>query len=136
MAEIRIDPLSGEKVIVAGERAGRPGGGPAAEPAPALDPAADPFAEGAEDRTPPEVYAVRPGGGPADGPGWIVRVVPNLFPVLAPEAPGPAPDAQPDLFGGRGALGGHAVVVNAPQSVAALAEVGAGQGAAACAAGG
>jgi UDPglucose--hexose-1-phosphate uridylyltransferase len=121
MASNRIDPLSGEKVIVAGERAARPGGGPAAEPAPALDPATDPFAEGAEARTPPELYAVRPGGGPVDGPGWTVRVVPNLFPVLAPDATGPAPDAQPDLFGGRAAIGGHEVIVNAPQSVGALA---------------
>lgn len=42
-----------------------------------------PFCEGREDRTPPEVYATRPGGGEADSPGWTTRVVPNLYPALA-----------------------------------------------------
>jgi UDPglucose--hexose-1-phosphate uridylyltransferase len=42
-----------------------------------------PFCEGREDRTPPEVHAVRPGGGPADSDGWTTRVVPNLYPALA-----------------------------------------------------
>ncbi len=41
-----------------------------------------PFCEGREDRTPPEVYAMRPGGGDADTPGWTTRVVPNLYPAL------------------------------------------------------
>ncbi len=41
-----------------------------------------PFCEGREDRTPPELYALRPGGGPADSPGWLTRVVPNLYPAL------------------------------------------------------
>lgn len=43
-----------------------------------------PFCEGREDRTPPEVWADRPGGGAADTPGWRVRSVPNLYPVLGP----------------------------------------------------
>ena len=78
--EIRIDPLTGLRAIVAGARAQRPGGGLSATPAPELDPAEDPFAEGNEQRTPPEVYAVRPNGGGPDTPGWTVRVVPNLYP--------------------------------------------------------
>jgi UDPglucose--hexose-1-phosphate uridylyltransferase len=41
-----------------------------------------PFCEGREDRTPPEVYALRPAGGPSDSPGWLTRVVPNLYPAL------------------------------------------------------
>src|ERR1700722_3016163 len=99
MPEIRIDPLSGHRTIVAGERSRRPGGAPTLseservlEP---IDPERDPFADGHEDRTPPELYAVRPGGGVPDSPGWTVRVVPNLYPALSPsahdagEAPGP-----------------------------------------------
>ncbi len=127
MPEIRIDPLSGLKVVVAGDRATRPGGGFAVEPAPPLDAAADPFAEGHEDRTPPEVYAVRPGGGPPDTPGWQVRVVPNLYPALAPDAPTPAAEANPDLFGVQAATGGHEVIVNAPEPVGTLAELAAEQ---------
>jgi UDPglucose--hexose-1-phosphate uridylyltransferase len=127
LPEIRIDPLTGLKVVIAGDRATRPGGGFAVEPAPPLDPEADPFAEGHEDRTPPEVYAVRPDGGPPDSPGWQVRVVPNLYPALAPDAPAPEADANPDLFGSQAARGAHEVVVNAPDSVGTLAELEPGQ---------
>jgi UDPglucose--hexose-1-phosphate uridylyltransferase len=84
--EIRIDPLSGHRTIVAGERSRRPGGEPRCEPPEPIDVERDPFADGHEERTPPELYAVRPGGGPVDSPGWTVRVVPNLYPALTPDA--------------------------------------------------
>lgn len=123
MPEIRIDPLSGHKTIVAGDRADRPGGGLSAEPPDPIDPAKDPFAEGHEDRTPPELYAVRPAGGPADGPGWTVRVVPNLYPALAPDSAEPPAYAQPDLFSAAPAHGGHEVIINGPQPVVCLADL-------------
>src|ERR1700716_3178246 len=91
--EIRIDPLTGQRAIVAGARAGRPGGELRATPAPEVDPESDPFAEGHEDRTPPEVYAVRPGGGAPNSPGWTVRVVPNLYPALSPAEDRPGESA-------------------------------------------
>src|SRR5947209_4463506 len=123
MPELRIDPLSGQRAIVAGARAGRPGGELSASPAPALDQEADPFAEGHEDRTPPEVYAVRPNGGGPDSPGWTVRVVPNLYPALTVDAPLPDPDANPDLFWAGPAAGAHEVIINAPDSVTSLADL-------------
>ncbi len=86
MPEIRVDPLSGHKTIVAGERSRRPGGEPRCVPPDPIDVAGDPFAEGHEDRTPPELYAVRPRGGAPNAPGWTVRVVPNLYPALTPDA--------------------------------------------------
>ena len=86
LPEVRIDPLTGLRAIVAGDRAHRPGGGLPAPPAQPLDPETDPFAEGHEDRTPPEVYAVRPNGGGPDTPGWTVRVVPNLYPALSEDS--------------------------------------------------
>jgi UDPglucose--hexose-1-phosphate uridylyltransferase len=120
MPELRVDPLSGDKVIVATERATRPGGGLWADPAPPLDREADPFAEGHEDRTPPEVYALRPGGSPPDTPGWTVRVVPNLYPALAPDAADPPAEANPDLFAAGAARGEHELIVNGPEPVATL----------------
>ncbi|MFL5819968.1 MAG: DUF4921 family protein [Solirubrobacteraceae bacterium] len=117
---MRIDPLSGHKSIVATERARRPGGGLRAQPAEPLERETDPFAEGNEDRTPPEVYALRPGGGPPDSPGWTVRVVPNLYPALSPDSPQPSRFAQPDLFAARAAVGVHEVIVNSPQPVTSL----------------
>ena len=86
MPELRIDPLSGHRTIIAGERSRRPGGQPRCAPAEPIDPEQDPFAEGHEDRTPPELYALRPAGGAPDSPGWRVRVVPNLYPALTPAA--------------------------------------------------
>src|SRR4051812_23524293 len=121
--DIRIDPLSGHKVVVAAERATRPGAQFSAQAPPPIDPATDPFAEGNEDRTPPEVWANRPGGGPADSPGWIVRAVPTLSPAVSPDAGAPEPDARPDLFGAQPAAGAHEVIVNGPQAVGALAEL-------------
>lgn len=134
MPEVRVDPLTGYKTIVAAERAERPGGGLRAEPGPPLDPATDPFAEGHEDRTPPEIHAVRPRGGAANGPGWTVRVVPNLYPALTPapaEALPATRDAYPDLFTAAPAHGAHEVIVNAPAPVTSLADLTADQVAAA-----
>jgi UDPglucose--hexose-1-phosphate uridylyltransferase len=122
--ELRIDPLSGLKVIVAGERGARPGAWLDVEPRPPVDPERDPFAAGHEDQTPPEVYALR-----EDGGGWKVRVVPNLYPALTPGEPGTAEDplgsgrGEPDLFTARPALGAHEVIVNAPDPVSSLAEL-------------
>ena len=82
--EIRIDQLTGLRAILAPGRAERPDAFVPAPPARREDAAeACPFCEGREDRTPPEVWANRPGGGAADTPGWTQRAVPNLYPVLA-----------------------------------------------------
>jgi UDPglucose--hexose-1-phosphate uridylyltransferase len=123
MPEIRTDPLTGAKTIVAGERSRRPGGEPTCTAPEPIDPDTDPFAEGHEERTPPELYAERPNGGPANSPGWRVRVVPNLFPALTAEGEDPPQDPRQDLFRARPAKGAHEVIVNAPDSVHSLAEL-------------
>jgi UDPglucose--hexose-1-phosphate uridylyltransferase len=123
MPEVRIDPLSGLRTIVASDRAARPGGGLSATPADPIDPEKDPFLEGHEDRTPPETYALRANGSRPDTPGWAVRVVPNLYPALDPEASAPEPFAKPELFAAVPARGAHEVVINAPQPVSSLADL-------------
>jgi UDPglucose--hexose-1-phosphate uridylyltransferase len=123
MPQVRVDPLTGLKSIVTPDRATRPGGGLSAEPCPPIDPETDPFLEGHEDRTPPEVYAVRANGSAPDTPGWTVRVVPNLYPALDPESEEPPPFAKRDLFSAQPARGQHEVVVNAPVPVHSLAEL-------------
>lgn len=91
----------------------------------------DPFAEGHEDRTPPEVYAVRPDGGSPDSPGWTARVVPNLYPALGP-ASGDQPvepqqaqraNRETDLFWAAPSAGAHEVIINSPRPVTSLAEL-------------
>ena len=150
MPEVRVDPLSGHKTIVAGERSRRPGGEPTCVPADPIDVERDPFAEGHEDRTPPELHALRSDGGAPNSPGWSVRVVPNLYPALTPapsddaSADGnertdatsdqppaggtPAPSqpqrsARPELFTATAASGAHEVIVNGPQPVLSLADL-------------
>ena len=92
MPEIRVDPLTGHKTIIADERSGRPGSGLTPPPPdPPIDPETDPFLEGHEDRTPPELDALRPDGSAPDTPGWQVRVVPNLYPAVAADARAPGP---------------------------------------------
>ena len=149
MQELRIDPLTGLRVLVADERGERPGAWPALEPRAAVDRDGDPFAEGNEDRTPPELYAVRPDGGAPDGPGWTVRVVPNAFPALGGDGGGGAPGGvgggtaggdggsaeptgdplasgrgQPELLASRPATGAHEVIVNSPRPVDSLLDLG------------
>jgi UDPglucose--hexose-1-phosphate uridylyltransferase len=138
LPELRIDPLTGLRAIIAGERAARPGAfASKVEERPPIDPEKDPFAEGNEDRTPPEVWALRPGGGLPDTPGWRVRVVPNLYPALGPGEPDDerAADAaaaddplrsgrgMPDLFVSRRAVGAHEVIINSPKPVSTLEEL-------------
>ena len=128
MPELRIDPLSGLRVIVAGERGGRPGAWLDVPQRPPIDPESDPFAEGHEDQTPPEVYALREGSA-RDSPGWRVRVVPNLYPALAPGEPDSVADplatgrGEPDLFASRPARGAHELIVNSSRPVWSLAEL-------------
>ena len=125
MPELRIDPITGLRVIVAGERGSRPGAFLDVAPRAPIDPESDPFAAGHEDRTPPELYALRDNG------SWSVRVVPNLYPALSGEDaagdPGEDPLAtgrgEPDLFARQPARGAHEVVVNAPDPVTSLADL-------------
>jgi len=126
LPELRIDPLSGHRTIIADERSRRPGGAPSCAAPEPIDRERDPFAEGHEDRTPPELYAVRPRGGPANSSGWIVRVVPNLYPALSPESSASGTHQGSDvdgIFTSLPATGAHEVIVNGPQSVLSLAEL-------------
>jgi UDPglucose--hexose-1-phosphate uridylyltransferase len=139
LPEIRIDPISGDRVIVAGERSERPGGALTCAPPQPIDPSSDPFAEGAEAMTPPELFALRPAGSVPDSPGWSVRVVPNLYPALTPAGTREAADvagSEPgqhhtgrvapsafELFRSLPAAGAHEVIVNAPQPVLSLCEL-------------
>ena len=151
--EIRIDQLTGSRVILAPGRSDRPEG----MSAPRREVRGSegcPFCEGHEDKTPPEVWADRPGGGAADSPGWRVRAVPNLYPALAPAADGEGPGepggraggkaagsfagradplqasvrgVEADLFGSWPALGAHEVIISAPEHHGSLADLGAEQ---------
>lgn len=139
--EIRIDQLTGSRVLVTPDRTLRPddfvhdGWHPG-------DGTDCPFCEGSEHETPPEVAAERPDGSAPDGPGWVTRSFPNLYPALVPpgdDDPGRAKGeaesafassqdpllssaraAGNDLFSSRPATGHHEVIVNAPEHLASI----------------
>jgi len=101
MTKLRTDQVTGQEVIVVPGRASRPVTAIdriAAEPS--SNQAGDrscPFCTGNETETPPEVFRI--GEGKPDTPGWKVRVVPNLYPIVD--------DAT-------GVTGAHEVVVLSP----------------------
>lgn len=142
--EVRIDQLTGLRAILAPGRAERPDAFAPEVPEPRPDAAERcPFCEGREDRTPPELWADRPGGGEPDTPGWRTRSVPNLYPVLATDPAGEqgasggesgmsssidplaasARDGEPDLFRSQPATGAHEVIVSSPEHATALAQL-------------
>jgi UDPglucose--hexose-1-phosphate uridylyltransferase len=138
--EIRIDQLTGLRCVLAPGRAERPDAFERAGVPAAGAGAQCPFCEGHEDRTPPEVWANRPGGGDPDTPGWTARAVPNLYPVLEPSGqPGEAAgddfasaadplrasarERAPDLFASRPATGHHEVIVSGPEHATSLSEL-------------
>jgi len=150
--EVRIDQLTGLRTILAPARAERP-----IEFVNEREEARSedcPFCEGREDRTPQETWAERPGGGDADGPGWKVRAVPNLYPAVAGEPDPAATDtadepgesgisaaddplraaargSEPDLFRPVPATGRHEVIIHSPKHRPSLGELDDGELAAA-----
>lgn len=115
MSELRVDPLSGLRVVFAPARADRPGAFPPLAPAVDIDPEHDPFAPGHEDRTAPE--RARAQG--TDG-GWSARAFENRYPALTPDAEAPPREASLDLFTSAAARGHHEVIVNTPRPVTTL----------------
>ena len=110
MPELRRDPVVGRWVIISTERARRPSDFNSQPPK--LRPGPCVFCEGQEARTPDEVWALRPEGGPANGPGWLVRVVPNRFPALRIE--GDLDPTGEGLYDRMNGVGAHEVVIEAP----------------------
>jgi UDPglucose--hexose-1-phosphate uridylyltransferase len=111
MPELRKDPVVGRWVIISTERSRRP-----TNFAPVKHERSTgycPFCPGNEDKTPNEVYAYRPAGGEPNGPGWLVRVVPNKFPALQIEG---ALDRRGEgLYDKMNGVGAHEVVIETPQ---------------------
>jgi len=123
MSELRKDPIVGRWVIVAPNRAERPQD---IVSQPVLQTGLPcPFCEGNEEQTPPEVAACREAGSQRDGPGWRVRVVPNKFPALRPEA---VLETRVDgLYETMAGVGRHEVIVESPRHLASVSELSAEQ---------
>jgi UDPglucose--hexose-1-phosphate uridylyltransferase len=113
--ELRKSAVTREWVIIAKGRGKRPSDfvrprSPEEEALPALDPNC-PFCPGNEDKTPPEVFALRGRGAPNTG-GWTVRVVPNRYAALRSDLPDNI--RQTGLHMSREGFGAHEVIVESP----------------------
>jgi len=132
MSTLRRDPLTGRWVIMAASRGDRPNEFRMMQRD--LAPGAHcPFCPGHEGSTTPEILALgRSEDAAANGPGWRLRVFPNMYPALRQELPpeiSSSSDAVPlelpsEFFPERPGVGSHEVVVYSPDHAASLASLG------------
>lgn len=118
MSELRWDPLKLHWVIIATERGRRPRDFQT-EPQ-QQEVTSCPFCYGNEDKTPAEIFAIRPSG-PANSSGWKVRVIPNKYPVLRVEGEIKSKGYGPyDVMTG---IGAHEVIIETPRHEEGLADL-------------
>jgi len=113
--ELRQDPITARWVIIASERGLRP-----SEFNPRDEELTDdfcPFCPGNESVAPDEIYAVRPEG----GDDWLLRVVPNKFPVLQVE--GNLDRAGDGIYDHMNGVGAHEVIIESPDHSLQMADL-------------
>lgn len=118
MPELRHDPIQRRWVIIATERGRRPSDFVKLEAE--QSGGFCPFDEGNEDRTPPEILALRPTNTPPNSPGWEVRVVSNKFPALRIE--GDLDRAGDGIYDRMNGIGAHEVIIESPQHAVNLSD--------------
>lgn len=119
MSELRKDPIVGRWVIIASNRAKRPN--EFYQPTPSTRAGFCPFCEGNEEKTPPEIVALRSEKSKANGPGWRVRVVPNKFPALRVE--GNLEKKGEGIYDRMNGIGAHEVIIETPEHKINLTEL-------------
>jgi UDPglucose--hexose-1-phosphate uridylyltransferase len=132
MPQLRQNPITGQWVILAENRGGRP---QEVDVQQIVRPQSIcPFCEGNESRTPDEVFAIRAAGSKVNGPGWRVRVVPNKYPALEARDISPSPQPSPargeEVFQGHRSVlevfsgaGLHEIVIESPRHLKSITEL-------------
>ena len=110
MPELRKDPIIERWVIISTERGKRPM---------AFEDRVEerkggfcPFDPGNEDKTPPEIMALREPGTAPNTPGWTLRVVSNKFPALMVE--GDLDRRGEGIYDMMNGVGAHEVIIETP----------------------
>ena len=117
MSQLRLNPLTGRWVTVAVERAARPGDLISRQLPVESDPDRTcPFCPGNEEATPPALETYGATG------GWLVRVVPTLFPAFEGNEPLRVQNLGP-VFTQATASGVHEVLVFSPEHTATWADL-------------
>ncbi len=119
MPELRKDPITGRWIIIATERAKRPTDF-ITEDQP-VKASFCPFCEGNEDKTPPEIFALRDKNTLPNSKGWRVRVVPNKFPALRIE--GGLDKRGEGIYDKMNGIGAHEVIIETPRHEISLTAI-------------
>lgn len=118
MSELRWDPIKLYWVIIATERGRRPHDFHVASEQYGEN--ACPFCYGNEDKTPPEIFAIR-SSGEANAPNWRIRVIPNKYPALRVE--GELNSRGYGMYDVMNGIGAHEVIVETPDHNRSLADL-------------
>ena len=124
MSEVRQDPVTGDRVIIARNRAERPQQFRTVAQARTAEDC--PFCEGSESNTPGEIVARRSGITKPNQVGWQIRVVPNKYPAVQMDAAAPT-NGQGGLYASSAAIGEHEVIIESPQHIARTVRLTEGQ---------
>ncbi len=120
MSEFRLDPVSGQRVIIAENRASRPHEFQTSPVRIANE--SCPFCAGNEHETPTAVATypqTSPAGADAD---WQVRVVPNKYPAVQLDEP--AATSECGMFHTSSGAGLHEVIIESPQHHVSFSQLG------------
>lgn len=80
-----------------------------------------PFCEGKEDNTPPEIFAIRDPKTRPNQPGWNVRVVPSIAPILGIE--GRLNRHGKGMYDLMNGIGAHEVIIETPEHITHLSDL-------------
>ena len=110
MPHIRKDPITKQSVIIASERMGRPSDYINTEENHSIltSESTCPFCKGNEDKTPEHSTIIF-----NDKKEWMVRIVPNKYPIIAQSNPNELPDKN-NLFEADICKGFHDVIIENP----------------------
>ncbi|WAC07651.1 MAG: galactose-1-phosphate uridylyltransferase [Thermodesulfobacteriota bacterium] len=120
MPELRKDPIVGRWVIISTERGKRPTSFKMNEK-PAVAGGFCPLCPENEDKTPPEVYALRRDGSKPNTPGWTLRVVSNKFPALVIE--GSLKKQAEGMYDKMNGIGAHEVIIETARHGSSLCQL-------------
>jgi len=110
MSELRWDPLKMSWVIITNERGRSPRDYFLERKKVSVT--ACPFCYGREDKTPAEIFAIRPQTTRPDTPGWKVRVIPHKYPALRIE--GALDKRRMGLYDVMNGVGAHEAIIENP----------------------
>ena len=120
MSELRKDPVVGRWVVIATERKSRP-----SDFVTTVEPVKEtfcPFCPGNEDKTPSEIFAIRPAASSTPNTkGWETRVVSNKFPALRIE--GELNKRGIGLYDMMNGIGAHEVIIETPEHLTSSGEL-------------